>query len=60
VQQPIDLGGLFIQNLETVGLALQMIWQWFKKTQAERSWVELELRYCNNTRWHWDEHTVLV
>jgi hypothetical protein len=43
VQQPIDLGGLFIQNLETVGLSLQMIWQWFKKTQAERSWVELEL-----------------
>jgi hypothetical protein len=49
VQWPIDLGDLGIHNLETMGWALQMRWQWLKKTQADRPWVDLELPCHANT-----------
>jgi hypothetical protein len=49
VQRPIDLGGLGIHNLETMGWSLQMRWQWFKKTRADRPWVDLELPCHANT-----------
>jgi len=42
VQQPIELGGLGILNLEAMSWALQMRWQWLKKTRADRPWIDLE------------------
>jgi len=50
VQRPIDLGGLGILNLETMSWALQMRWQWLKKTRADRPWVGLELP-CHANTW---------
>jgi hypothetical protein len=35
VTQRLDLGGLGIPNMEVMASALQIRWQWFKKTQAE-------------------------
>jgi hypothetical protein len=71
VQQPLNLGGLGIHNLETVGLALQVRWQWFKKNYSR--WSPGGLRtslsckhtssilLCNNNAgWQRDEHFVLV
>jgi hypothetical protein len=43
IMRPLDLGGLGIPNLEVMAWALQIRWQWFKKTKADRPWVDLEL-----------------
>jgi hypothetical protein len=43
VLRPLDLGGLGIPNLEVMAWALQIRWQWFKKTRADRPWTDLEL-----------------
>lgn len=43
VARPLGLGGLGIPNLETLSWALQMRWQWFKKTRADHPWTDLEL-----------------
>jgi hypothetical protein len=43
VMRPLDLGGLGIPNLEVMAWALQIRWQWFKKTKADRPWSDLEL-----------------
>ena len=40
--RPLDLG-LAIPNLEVMAWALQIRWQWFKKTRADRPWTDLEL-----------------
>lgn len=44
VVRPLDLGGLGIYNLQLMGWALQMRWQWLQKTWADRPWIGLELR----------------
>jgi hypothetical protein len=43
VMRPLDLGGLGIINLEVMAWALQAGWQWHKKTQVDRPWIDLEL-----------------
>jgi hypothetical protein len=43
VTRPLDLGGLGFPNLEVMAWALQLRWQWFKKTRADRPWTDLEL-----------------
>jgi len=43
VIRPFDLGGLGIPNLEVMAWALQLRWQWFKKTRADRPRTDLEL-----------------
>ncbi|GJN24054.1 hypothetical protein PR202_gb11765 [Eleusine coracana subsp. coracana] len=43
VARPLDLGGLGIPNLEIMSWALQMRWQWFRKTREDRPWTDLEL-----------------
>jgi len=43
VMRPLDLGGLGIPNLEVMAWALQVRWQWLKKTKADRPWSDLEL-----------------
>jgi hypothetical protein len=71
VQWPIDLGDLGIHNLETMGWALQMRWQWLKKNSSRSPLGGFgtslsckyngTFRYCNNdTSRQWDEHFVLV
>jgi hypothetical protein len=42
VQQPLDLGGLGILNLELMSWALQIHWLWFKKTDPNRAWTDLD------------------
>jgi hypothetical protein len=49
VTPPHDLGGLAIPNLEVMSWALQMRWQWFKKTRMDRPWTDLELPSHPNT-----------
>lgn len=39
----IGVGGLGIPNLEVMAWALQLRWQWHKKTRADRPWADLEL-----------------
>src|SRR6185437_4755948 len=41
--RPLDLGGLGIINLETMGWALQMRWLWIEKTKPDRPWAGLEI-----------------
>jgi hypothetical protein len=43
VAWPLELGGLGIPNLEVMAWALQLRWQWHKKTRADRPWADLEL-----------------
>jgi len=49
VMRPLDLGGLGIPNLEVMAWALQIRWQWFKKTKADRPWSDLELPSHSNS-----------
>lgn len=41
--RPLELGGLGIINLETMGWALQMRWLWIEKTKPDRPWAGLEI-----------------
>ena len=43
VMRPLELGGLGIINLETMGWALQMRWLWIEKTKPDRPWAGLEI-----------------
>jgi hypothetical protein len=43
VTRPLDLGGLGIPNSEVMAWALQLRWQWLRKTRADRPWTDLEL-----------------
>jgi len=43
VMRSLDRGGLGIPNLEVMAWALQIRWQWFTKTKADRPWSDLEL-----------------
>ena len=43
VMRPLDLGGLGIINLETMGWALQMRWLWIEKTKPDRPWAGIEI-----------------
>jgi len=43
VQQPLDLGGLVILNLEIMSWSLQIRWLWLKKTDSNRPWTGLDL-----------------
>lgn len=49
VMRPLELGGLGIPNLEVMAWALQIRWQWFKKTKANRPWSDLELPSHSNS-----------
>ena len=43
VMRPLELGGLGIINLETMGWALQMRWLWIEKTKPDRHWAGIEI-----------------
>lgn len=42
--RPLDLGRLVIHDLEVLGRALNMRWLWFKKTQPDRLWANLDIQ----------------
>jgi hypothetical protein len=64
-----DLGGLGIHNLEMMAWALQIRWQWLKKTRADRHWFDLELpshpkslalfSIAVTRGWKWTQYSVL-
>lgn len=41
VCRPTEMGGLGIPNLKLQGQALRIRWEWLKRTDTERTWVEL-------------------
>jgi hypothetical protein len=43
VMRPLELGGLSIINLETMGRALEMRWLWIEKTKPDCPWAGLEI-----------------
>jgi hypothetical protein len=44
VCRPLDLGSIVIHDLEVLGRALNMRWLWFKKTQPDRLWANLDIQ----------------
>jgi hypothetical protein len=48
VCRPLDLGGLGIHNLESLGWALNMRWLWLKKTQPDWPWSRLDIQVHPN------------
>ena len=71
VMRPLELGGLGIINLETMGWALQMRWLWIEKTKPDRPWAGLEIPVHPHssamfaisvvtTIWQWRRHSFLV
>ncbi|GJN37267.1 hypothetical protein PR202_gb26200 [Eleusine coracana subsp. coracana] len=43
VQQPLDLGGLGIPDLQVMGWALQIRWLWLRKTDSNKPWFGLDI-----------------
>lgn len=50
VARSLDLGGLGIHNLNTMGLALRMPWLWLRKTERDRPWAAFNIRVPVDTR----------
>ena len=48
VCRPLELGGLAIHNLESLGWVLDMRWLWLKKTQHDRPWSGLDIQVHPN------------
>jgi hypothetical protein len=48
VCRPLELGGLAIHNLESLGWVLDMRWLWLKKTQPDRPWSGLDIQVHPN------------
>uniref|UniRef100_A0A453I526 Reverse transcriptase zinc-binding domain-containing protein n=1 Tax=Aegilops tauschii subsp. strangulata TaxID=200361 RepID=A0A453I526_AEGTS len=45
VCRPIELGGLGVRGIVCSGLALQLRWLWFSRTDPERVWQGLDLQF---------------
>jgi hypothetical protein len=41
VTLPVDLGGLGVLDLTTLGYALRLRWEWQAKTLPDKPWVSL-------------------
>jgi hypothetical protein len=52
VCRPACYGGLGIRDLERTGLALRLRWLWYSKTDDERAWQGLDLKFSE------DEHAL--
>jgi hypothetical protein len=48
--RPLDLGGLGISILTTLGWALKVRWLWLQKTQPQRPWSSLPIQIPERTR----------
>ncbi|WVZ81058.1 hypothetical protein U9M48_028484 [Paspalum notatum var. saurae] len=47
VQQPKELGGLGISNLQTLGWALTMRWLWLQKINPDRPWTLFPFKFLS-------------
>jgi hypothetical protein len=47
VCRPLELGGLGISNLTTLGWALRVRWLWLQKTEPQRLWSSLPIQVSN-------------
>jgi hypothetical protein len=50
VCRPLELGGLGISNLTTLGWALRVRWLWLQKTQPQRPWSSLPIQMPEQAR----------
>jgi hypothetical protein len=50
VCRPLELGGLGISNLPTLGWALKVRWLWLQKTQPQRPWSSLPIQIPEQDR----------
>jgi hypothetical protein len=50
VCQPLELGGLGISDLKSLGWALRMRWVWLQKTEPHRPWAALPLHVLEQVR----------
>lgn len=41
VCRPIDMGGLGIPSIRLQGIALRLRWEWLKRTNPSRAWIDL-------------------
>jgi hypothetical protein len=44
VTRPIELGGLGVLDLVTMGYALYMCWEWLTRTQLGRTWNAIDAK----------------
>lgn len=45
VCRPLSLGGLGVQDMDLVGLALRARWLWYSKTDESRAWSGLDMQF---------------
>jgi hypothetical protein len=50
VTRPVELGGLGVLDLATLGYALRLRWEWLAGTEPERIWTALPNKAENVVR----------